>query len=541
MITLSLQFLAGRYHATPWYRHVNEGAVEWPPSPWRILRALIAVWKRTLPEVSVVEAKRIFEALAGDLPQYVLPPASIGHTRHYMLWFKKSREDRTLIFDTFVVLSKTDRLLVQWPGSSLDERSRLLLKQMLQHLNALGRSESWCAAELLECPERDPSVDVSGKLCRPFRDGETVPNGYELVRVLCPDPRTAFDTPPETTVRNRGRRGHGKTKRGKITANGCYDPPWNICLETADLHKERWSDPPGARWVSYIRPRDCFEVRPEGRSLLRTARMKFHVIRYALDSNVLPLVTETLLVAEAVRRGLMSWYGRLTEQGGMRGRSPILSGKDSNGQPLEGHQHAYYLPTDEDGDGRLDHVTVYAAAGFGDKEIQAADRLCEIHTWRKGEEQHPLRLLLLGVGRLEEFAPGPLAAATVWESATPYIATRYPKTRGRNRVDIMVPQARCAFLEKNLRTQLALRFPDIDSSCIAIEPLWDELTGAFRIGGRWRPIQFKRERRKASDDGGRRPAGAFRICFPRPLNGPLALGWSSHFGLGLFVPKTLGG
>lgn len=45
-----------------------------------------------------------------------------------------------------------------------------------------------------------------------------------------------------------------------------------------------------------------------------------------------------------------------------------------------------------------------------------------------------------------------------------------------------------------------------------------------------------RFRRKAGDDGGRRPAGAFRIVFPELVRGPICLGHSAHFGLGLFVP-----
>ncbi len=36
--------------------------------------------------------------------------------------------------------------------------------------------------------------------------------------------------------------------------------------------------------------------------------------------------------------------------------------------------------------------------------------------------------------------------------------------------------------------------------------------------------------------GARRLAGAFRLTFARPVRGPIALGWSSHFGMGLFVP-----
>ena len=39
MLLIEIHSPAGRFHATPWGRHVNEGAVEWPPSPWRFLRA----------------------------------------------------------------------------------------------------------------------------------------------------------------------------------------------------------------------------------------------------------------------------------------------------------------------------------------------------------------------------------------------------------------------------------------------------------------------------------------------------------------------
>ena len=69
-------------------------------------------------------------------------------------------------------------------------------------------------------------------------------------------------------------------------------------------------------------------------------------------------------MAEAARRVLMGIYGRLTEKDGVRGRSTILSGKDAQNQPLIGHRHAHYLPTDEDGDGRLDHLTIFATSGL---------------------------------------------------------------------------------------------------------------------------------------------------------------------------------
>ena len=53
-LSIAVAFPAGRFHATPWGHHVNEGLPEWPPSPWRLLRALIATWKRKLNGVELV-------------------------------------------------------------------------------------------------------------------------------------------------------------------------------------------------------------------------------------------------------------------------------------------------------------------------------------------------------------------------------------------------------------------------------------------------------------------------------------------------------
>lgn len=75
MIALSFRFISGRFHATPWGRHVNEGAPEWPPSPWRILRAMVAVWKRCLgldQSYSLELMESSFQKIA-DPPQFVLP------------------------------------------------------------------------------------------------------------------------------------------------------------------------------------------------------------------------------------------------------------------------------------------------------------------------------------------------------------------------------------------------------------------------------------------------------------------------------------
>ena len=86
-ISLAFRFLAGRYHATPSGHHVNEGLIEWPPSPWRLLRALISVgytsgiWNASGPPAT---ARGMLEKLSTELPHYSVPPAVGAHSRHYM-------------------------------------------------------------------------------------------------------------------------------------------------------------------------------------------------------------------------------------------------------------------------------------------------------------------------------------------------------------------------------------------------------------------------------------------------------------------------
>lgn len=539
MICVSLRFLAGRYHATPWGRHVNEGAVEWPPSPWRILRAMVAAWKRTLPELEQEQVEPILRALA-TLPQFVLPPASTGHTRHYMPWFKKGPEDRTLVFDAFVVVRRDAMLVINWPDAALDDTQRQILGRILANLNTLGRSESWCEARLLDNGAAAEHLAAGTRRLSTPLDGDGASHDSEIVRLLCPDPVRSFADDHVVTVTTKtGGRGHGK--RTSEQRSRIYEPAWNLCRETLQLHREGWSDPPGSRWIRYVRPRDCFKLDPGTRARVRSRpERRMQVARFALDSTVLPLVTDTLPVAEVARRALMGIYGRLTEQSGVRGRSAVLSGKDERGDPLTDrlHSHAYYLPSDEDGDGRLDHLTIFARDGFGPVERRAIDDLRELRAGGLGEGRYPVRVLLLSLGTHDEYALGPRRVSRAWISATPYIAARHAKTRGRDRIDLASPQAWTTFLMADLRSQLAVALPDLADQAggVVIEPLLEG--DAFKIARRWRPIQFKRFRSKSGDDGGQRLAGAFRIGFPSEVRGPIALGHSAHFGMGLFTPES---
>src|SRR5436305_1345184 len=180
-VILKLTFPAGRYHATPWGRHVNEGVPEWPPSPWRLLRALVAVWKRTCRELPEEQVKRLLTALAAS-PRFHLPPARVAHTRHYMPWEKKGPADRTLVFDTFVAVGRQEPVIVHWPNATLSAGDAPALARLAENLTTLGRAEGWVHAE----PVEHPTLDWN---CVP---AATAGTEQELVSVFCPDPDTAF-------------------------------------------------------------------------------------------------------------------------------------------------------------------------------------------------------------------------------------------------------------------------------------------------------------------------------------------------------------
>jgi CRISPR-associated protein Csb2 len=261
---------------------------------------------------------------------------------------------------------------------------------------------------------------------------------------------------------------------------------------------------------------------------------KYSVARFALAGDVLPLVIETLTLAEQARRSLLSkckYLARRTNpslpDAEIGQLAPAFWGKDEHGQPRTGHEHAFFLPADEDGDGRIDYLTVFAPMSFNALECQALDQFRRL-PFGEGD---PLPLLLVGLGSEGDFRASLLDKSTVWISATPFVVTRYPKRRGTKRdrpEDYASPRA---FTRHVLRQELQRRpgYPEI----VSIEDA--EGIGTHRL----RPIQFQRFRSKSGDDGGRRPAGGFRITFAAPVSGPLCLGHSCHFGLGLFLPAQL--
>jgi CRISPR-associated protein Csb2 len=438
-----------------------------------------------------------------------------------MPWFKREPQDRTLIFDAFVVLDSTAEIVFLWPEVELEAAEKHLLRLVLSQLSYFGRSESWCIAQLSEdwepggnggwvrCNKTTGEV-IAHTNCVPLDRGD-IPDGAEPVRVLAADPQT-WNT---------------WSYRKQVVH---HDPPWNLLAETADLHAERWSDPPGSRWLIYLRPTDAFAVTPSflsQRSRVCPAHQKTSgctIVRYALDGTVLPLVQETLSLGELARQRLQGIYGRQNDGA----PSAIFSGRAADGTPLQGHRHAFYLPTGEDQDGRLDHLTVYARGqlssegqdlGFTEADMYALD---VFHRLRQIGGKPNLQLVLLGVGNRDDWARTPLfCRSRQWQSVTPFMPPRHQRTRGRKR-ETPVQQLQAELQRRGFPNPTAVY--DLSQR---------ELNGRSL---RW--LEFRRERLFGDGSRGQGMGYGFTIEFAEPVAGPLCLGYGCHFGLGLFVAIT---
>lgn len=500
MIGINLCFLSGRFHATAWGHHVNEDdSIEYPPSSWRLLRALVATFHRARPEnVSEEQLTQIVSTLSSP-PSFLLPPATKAHTRHYDVGHGNPKQNKDgswkveripFFFDTFLAFNPQAAIIWLWKDAELDAADRAALASLLASLGTFGRAESWCEAKLLDDATtrayftdeaathdaRDAAWSV------PLGDDDSLA-GREPVRVLMPD------------------------AAGAELMKALLD-------ETAAMRKRKQLDPPGSRWMTYTRPLDLLTSRQ-----LKTPRPartgNVTLARFVLDSTVLPLVQDALPFAEKVRRALI----RLRDD---EPHSEAITGKTFDGVPLAGHAHAHYFVTDEDEDGRLDHVTVYAARGFDAADVDALGRLSKIFT--RGNRPN-LRLVLVGLGAKDEQQFNDvtlLQPARRWRSVTPFVLPRFA-TRGAGK-----PPRERDKPEAQLRREARVRgLPEI----VSIQPLQ-----GYQAKGRPLVRWLEFETRRFNGTTGYGVAG-FEIEFAEEVSAPLALGFGCHFGLGLFEAK----
>jgi CRISPR-associated protein Csb2 len=503
-IILRQEFPLGRFHATPWrVNPFDDPHGEWPPSPWRLVRAVTARWYQWAREASreheVAKLKELQAALCRSTYAFHLPPNTrrgIALRQYHPTEFGWHPEDKkkpsmrsygtSLVQDNYWCVPP--ELPVWWfiEGDDWTDDLRDLLGQCLERMTYFGRAETLTRVRLAGATDDIPEANCTLADTR----------GAGAVPVLSP-----LDTAT----------------------------PDDVERTTDDPEAVKRAVPPGAQWLYAVRPE-----RPAARERRRVPehRSDCHLMQFAIGWNVAPerraIVRLTARFRGAVLRELLrlktgdvsaSWTKASRE---VREAVSDMIGKDANGHALKGHRHTEFLVWCEDG--QPTRILVWRGPRAFEADEQAAMLLAaerEISWAAAGSDVDEWRVRLIPLDRAVPPPPGfGGEVASVWESVTPYVPPRHHLRGGKVRErESMAEQIRREVRAREIAA-------DVDV----------ELVGTPR----WVAVHVpRREADKRAFIGDRR-GQMVRLRFGTPVVGPIRLGHSSSFGLGLFRPGVPG-
>jgi CRISPR-associated protein Csb2 len=150
MVAIQIAFPWGRYYAHPWgLNPVRLREAEWPPSPWRLLRALASSWFRGNPGAHLsIDAVGLLESLGRILPEIGIGKVAFGQTVHYQPNYgaagadekQEARYKNTRHENHFAAVDGP--VIFRWSSISLSQKQETLLARLLADLSYFGRSES---------------------------------------------------------------------------------------------------------------------------------------------------------------------------------------------------------------------------------------------------------------------------------------------------------------------------------------------------------------------------------------------------------------
>jgi CRISPR-associated protein Csb2 len=384
VVGLAIRFDLGRYHANPWGSHVNEAATEWPPSPWRLIRAL---YSRTRTNGCLLERRaamdRALQALVDAAPPvFELPAASSAHTRHYMPQSSYSllhTSETAKVLDGFVAVDPAAELTVWW-DTALDAETADALAEAARSLGYLGRSESVCSARMVA------GAGPTRISAAPAESIETS-DEWQLVDLLCP-------------------------RRG--------EPLDALAISVTDLRKSRQLVPPGTERLPYA----VRHVEPSAVSRKAAVTDAAPALAlYRVRGSARPALTEAVTVGQSLRSALQSVYGARNK--GLT--SPTFSGRSGDEKRSDQHRHAHYLPLPDQEGRRVERLVVWAPEGFGAAEVEALAGIDHL-VIHEIAERLPIALAALASESSLQIKQL-LGPAHAWHSITPFGLVRHPKLR----------------------------------------------------------------------------------------------------------------
>lgn len=499
-LVLRQEFPLGRLHATPWrVNPFDDPYGEWPPSPWRLVRAVTARWyqwaRETEAPTDLARLEKVQAALCRSTYSFHLPPdARKGrplkqyHPTEFGWRPAERKKPGTRSYGTSLVQDNywcvPPEAPVWWfiEGDDWTDELRTLLAQCLERITYFGRAETLTRIGIVVSSHGIPAPNC------------------ELI-----DKRAAGAVPVLSPLKDATRNDIERT--------------------TDDAEAVRRAVPPGARWLYAVRP-----SRPESSERRRVPahRPDCHLMQFAIGWNVAPepraIVRLTSRFRGAVLRELLrlktgdpaATWTRVSKD--VREAVADMAGKDSNDEPLKGHRHTEFLAWCEGN--YPTRLLVWRGSRAFDADEQEAILLAaarEVSWAAAGSDSDEWKVRLVPLDRDVPPPPGFDGRPSItWDSVTPYVPPRHHLRRGKEREgDSTVDQIRRELLERGITPEVTI-----------------EVVGTPR----WVSVHVpRREGNKRASIGDRR-GQMIQLRFAAATQGPIRLGHSSSFGLGLFRP-----
>ncbi len=473
-IVVSIRFISGRVHATPWGNSHNEGAVEFPPSPWRLQRALVATWFERAPEIPETVVRSVVGSLSTCHPTYWVPPMAGAHKRHY---FPDSdhregvgKASTAKVLDTFASVDAELPVCVKWE-IELAPTERAALRRLVELLPYLGRAESMVEARLCDDNDPDPVADQYVRIEPGYPSTASQPQ----LRLLSSGPTSTFED--------------------------LLAVPWK-------LRSKGFVTPPSSQPAPYFADRSIERV---SRPPMRFVRPDVSLLQWQLVGKGRIPATSAVAYCEILRWSILDQVRKQFPDVGWE-----LTGKENGSATERGNQHAYFLPVVHDG--FLVGLSAWFPTPIPDRVAQVAAGIQRL--WfndRDGlRDFRPVRLFLSAVEPVVSNAK----PSSTWDTVTPYAPIRH--LRSDNRFDRSLLQEVCRDLSER---------GNLGSLLVSVMPLNRESASADRH----HPLDYRRHRIDEQLSEARR-AFHLRLTFCEPVDGPISLGALSHFGLGSFEP-----
>ncbi len=512
-VILRQTFPLGRFHANPWRTFPFEDPHgEWPPSPWRLLRAILArshqferergvrchAWRESLVRAFSTGAVGwhlpAFTWRGPGLRQYQPatfewdPPSRTKTVKGRRVNIPGEKTYRsTLARDNFRVVGSVgmdadDTGALWWvmDGEAWSEGLLDWLDASLARMTYFGRAEA--ITEIQRVEKLPADVHVNCPLEQRPSSGS--------VPVLAPTAEATLEQVQAVT-----------------------DDP-SVANSTV---------PPGACWLHAKRP-----VRPPIRMPRSAPRMREspRVIQFGIGTRVSPPRKAVVVLTQRFRgrviREFLAGSWRRADAA-RRVAARLLTGKEADGSPLRDrrHPHARFGILFDPETRKAARLLVWRDQPFSDHEqraiLKAAEQELQLSFGRAGARD-PWTVRLVP---LDSQVPPPAGfgdrAYGCWKTVTPYVPPRHVyDRRGRPKAGESP--------EEQLRVELERQGYDTAGLTVRVDNQASE----------WTRVHGPRHNRDDSTNTERRGYHVL-LVFSTPVRGPIALGHSSHFGIGLFV------